>query len=77
MGKGMVFGMGKGGSDASLMSRGRGYLRRHSGMEATCMKRRKARVITVCNKVDDVNLAKQKRAPTMTAPVPATYVVQG
>ena len=33
--------------------------------------------ITVCNKVDDVNLAKQKRAPTMTAPVPATYVVQG
>jgi hypothetical protein len=32
---------------------------------------------TVCNKVDDVNLAKQKQAPMMTAPVLTTYVVQG
>jgi hypothetical protein len=35
------------------------------------------RVITVCNKVDDVNPAKHKQEPTMTAPALATYAVQG
>jgi len=57
MGKRTVFGRGRGGSDASLTSRGRGYIRRHGGMEATCIRRETARV----NMVECRNTSSGKR----------------